>query len=50
MYKASPKMVDAEVVGRYAIRIQWNDGHNTGIYSYQHLRELCTCPECVANK
>lgn len=46
MYKAAPKMVDAEVVGRYAIRILWNDGHNTGIYSYQHLRELCPCAEC----
>jgi DUF971 family protein len=46
MYKARPKIVDAEVVGRYAIRIHWNDGHNTGIYSYQHLRELCECAEC----
>lgn len=46
MYKARPKIVDAEVVGRYALRILWNDGHNTGIYSYQHLREICPCAEC----
>lgn len=25
-------------VGRYAINIVWNDYHNTGIYSYDHLR------------
>jgi len=46
MYKARPKIVEAEVVGRYAIRILWSDGHNTGIYSYQHLRDLCQCAEC----
>ncbi len=30
-----------EPVGRYAIRINWSDGHNTGIYSFKRLRELC---------
>jgi len=48
MYKQRPKIVDAEVVGRYAIRILWSDGHNTGIYSYVHLREICPCAECAA--
>ena len=27
-------------VGRYAIHIQWSDGHSTGIYTFQRLREL----------
>jgi len=27
-------------VGNYAIRIIWNDGHSTGIYSFKFLREL----------
>lgn len=27
-------------VGRYAIRIDWSDGHNTGIYSFESLRAL----------
>jgi DUF971 family protein len=34
------------VVGRYALSIQWSDGHDTGIYSYQTLRELCPCERC----
>jgi DUF971 family protein len=34
------------VVGRYAISIQWSDGHDAGIYSYRTLRELCPCPQC----
>src|SRR6266852_241241 len=25
-------------VGNYAITISWNDGHSTGIYSFEHLR------------
>lgn len=27
-------------VGNYAIRFAWNDGHSTGIYSFEHLRAL----------
>jgi DUF971 family protein len=27
-------------VGRYAIALEWSDGHNTGIYTYEYLREL----------
>ncbi|MCS7230096.1 MAG: DUF971 domain-containing protein [Candidatus Kryptonium sp.] len=27
-------------VGNYAIQITWGDGHNTGIYSFDYLREL----------
>src|SRR5439155_16708807 len=34
-------------VGRYAIRFHWSDGHSTGIYPFEHLRELCTCPTCA---
>ena len=27
-------------VGRYAIQIEWSDGHDTGIYPFERLREL----------
>jgi len=43
-------VVQAEVVGRYAISFQWSDGHNTGIYSFQLLRELCQCDACEAQR
>ena len=46
MFKPALKMLSVEEVGHYAIRIDWNDGHNTGIYSYDHLREICPCDEC----
>ena len=29
-------------VGRYAIQIDWSDGHDTGIYPFERLRELGT--------
>lgn len=28
-------------VGRYAISLVWSDGHDTGIYTYDYLRNLC---------
>jgi ATP-binding protein involved in chromosome partitioning len=29
-------------VGRYAIQIDWSDGHDAGIYPFRRLRELGT--------
>jgi DUF971 family protein len=28
------------MVGNYAIRIRFSDGHDTGIYSWAYLREI----------
>lgn len=43
----SPDSVPADVaprgihsVGRYAIQIDWSDGHDTGIYPFARLRQL----------
>src|SRR5690349_8925501 len=33
-------------IGHYAYKITWSDGHDTGIYTFETLRELCQCPEC----
>jgi len=32
-----------EPQGNYGIRIDWSDGHSTGIYTYERLRNLCPC-------
>jgi DUF971 family protein len=40
----------AELVGRYALQIFWNDGHSTGIYSFDYLRNLCPCPQCELSR
>jgi DUF971 family protein len=38
---------DVQWVGWYAFRFAWEDGHDTGIYSMDYLRALCSCPECA---
>lgn len=30
----------AELVGHYAMRIRFSDGHDTGIYSWDYLRQI----------
>jgi DUF971 family protein len=39
-------MVKIEAVGSYAITIEWEDGHRTGIYNWHYLRKLCPCCVC----
>ena len=29
-----------QTVGRYAIQIEWSDGHGSGIYPFARLREM----------
>ena len=36
-----------ERVGSYALQFLWSDGHSTGIYTWQLLREACPCAECL---
>ena len=40
------QLEDIEVVGNYALRLEWFDGHGSGLYSYKYLRGLCQCAEC----
>ncbi|MBZ5579378.1 MAG: DUF971 domain-containing protein [Acidobacteriia bacterium] len=47
MYQPRLTMLSVDPVGNYAIRINWSDGHNTGIYSYDHLRAICQCAQCL---
>ena len=42
-----PELVDIREVGRYAVALIWADGHDTGIYSFGHLRALCPCEACL---
>ncbi len=34
------RAINAEMVGNYAIRITFSDGHSTGIYTWSYLREI----------
>ncbi len=36
----SVTLVNAQLVGTYAIQLFWSDGHSTGLYDYRFLRDL----------
>lgn len=46
IYKEPARALQAESVGNYAVRFAFSDGHTTGIYSFEHLREICPCANC----
>jgi DUF971 family protein len=43
---AGLERVAVDPVGNYALHFEWSDGHSTGIYTFDHLRKLCPCPQC----
>ncbi|HZT72628.1 MAG TPA: DUF971 domain-containing protein [Terriglobales bacterium] len=36
----------AQPVGRYALQFQFSDDHNTGLFTWNYLREICPCDLC----
>lgn len=34
------------LVGAYGLRVNWSDGHGTGIYTFEQLLRLCPCEQC----
>ncbi len=47
MYKPKLSARAAHAVGNYALQIDFNDGHTTGIYSFDYLRTICPCQDCT---
>ena len=33
-------LVNISEVGNYALRFDWSDNHNTGIYTWEYLHEI----------
>lgn len=46
MYQAPARPNEVSPVGRYALKFAWNDGHESGIYSWDYLRRVCQCEPC----
>ena len=42
--------LNIQVVGRYAVAIRWSDGHDTGIYTFERLRQQCSCESCKGSR
>ena len=40
--KRQVRLINIEQMGNYAVKLSFDDGHNTGIYSWPYLFELCS--------
>ncbi len=40
VYKEAVTITDIQPMGNYAVRIYFDDGHKSGIYSWEHLYDL----------
>jgi ATP-binding protein involved in chromosome partitioning len=38
------------LVGAYGLKVRWSDGHDTGIYTFEHLHDRCPCAACRARR
>uniref|UniRef100_E6PY32 Gamma-butyrobetaine hydroxylase-like N-terminal domain-containing protein n=1 Tax=mine drainage metagenome TaxID=410659 RepID=E6PY32_9ZZZZ len=50
IYEAPARPSSAQAIGRYAIQFHWQDGHSSGIYSWDFLRRNCQCTACKATR
>jgi DUF971 family protein len=50
MYEPPVTPIEVTPVGKYALKFKWSDGHESGIYSWEYLRRVCECAECLASK
>lgn len=44
---ADVRPLAVQLVGSYAMRIDWSDGHRTGIYTWRYLKAMCPCGRCT---
>ena len=43
-------LTDIGLVGHYALQPTWADGHHTGYYAFERLRDACPCPEDIERR
>ena len=47
--ESSPRITTTHPVGRYALGVDWSDGHDS-ILPYRHLRLHCPCDACSSGR
>src|SRR5437016_11998135 len=50
LLQPNAELVGVEPVGRYGMRFVWGDRHDTGIYTFEFLRELAESPEVAGTR
>lgn len=46
----SYSLTDLQLAGNYALQLEWDDGHDSGIYTFEYLRRNCLCDACMAER
>jgi DUF971 family protein len=44
------RVLHAGQVGGYALQFSFSDGHDTGLYAYDRLRDACPCDACKVER
>jgi len=44
------ELTRVDPVGNYALSPVWQDGHDTGLFTFRFLRGLCPCDDCGGEK
>lgn len=44
---ASLERTNVGLVGNYALQFEWSDKHGTGLYTFEFLRTICPCSQCL---
>jgi DUF971 family protein len=39
--QAELTITNVQLVGNYALQLEWSDGHTHGLYTWSYLREMC---------
>ena len=42
--RADIQLEGMEMIGNYAVRLSWNDGHSSGLYTWETLRKIGAGP------
>lgn len=45
--KKSVRLIGIEPAGNYAVKLSFDDGHDSGLYSWSYLRDLCKNQETL---
>ncbi|MGH7643692.1 MAG: gamma-butyrobetaine hydroxylase-like domain-containing protein [Candidatus Dormibacteria bacterium] len=40
LHQGEDELADIQLVGNYGLKVIWNDGHDTGIYRFEILRQI----------
>ena len=44
--RADIRPLSVGLVGSYGLKVNWSDGHGTGIYTFERLLAGCPCDAC----